>query len=98
MAVTSLLTRFKDLGEKLLLPDGEDHRQYLLYAAMGLMHERGAQITEAKLEAMTPGDSGRLWALIGKIAHGDQQALTALDTLHAAGKKLVGALGKRGEK
>ncbi len=98
MAVVSLLTRFKDLGEgKFPLPDGEDHRQYLLYAALGLMHERGAPLTDAKLEAMTPADSGKLWELVGKIAHGDQQALATIDTLHAAGKTRVGALAKRGE-
>jgi hypothetical protein len=96
MAITSLLTRFKDLGEKFPLPEGEDHRQYLLYAAMGIMHERGAQITEARLDLMTPADSGRLWELIGKVSHGDEQALGTIDTIHAAGKKLVAALQERG--
>jgi hypothetical protein len=97
MAITSLLTRFKDLGEKFPLPKGEDHRQYLLYAAMGIMHERGAQIAEARLDLMTPADSGRLWELIGKVSHGDEQALGTIDTIHAAGKKVVGAVAKRGE-
>jgi hypothetical protein len=97
MAVTSLLTRFRDLGDKFPLPEGEDHRQYLLYAAIGLMHERGAPLTDARLEAMTPADSGKLWELVGKITHGDQQALATIDTLHAAGKTRLGALAKRGE-
>ncbi len=98
MAVTSLLTRFRDLGDKLPLPDGEDHRQYLLYAALGLMHERGAPLVDATLEHMTRADSGKLWELMGKLARGDEQALATINTLHASGKKLVGALAKRGEK
>jgi hypothetical protein len=97
MAVTSLLTRLRDLGDTFPLPAGEDHRTYLLYAAMGLMHERGAPLAEAKLEAMTPADSGKLWALVGKIAHGDAQARATIGTLHAAGKQVVAALAQLGE-
>ena len=97
MAVTSLLTRVRDLGNKLPLPDGEDHRTYLLSAALGLMAERGEQLTEATLENMTPVDSGKLWELVGKVAHGDPQARATIATLHAAGKKLGEALATRGE-
>jgi hypothetical protein len=97
MAVTSLVTRFKDLGENFPLPQGVDHKQFLLYAAMGLMFERGAQIPEAKLEAMTPADSGKLWEMVGKVSHGDEEALKAIDLLHTSGKKVVEALSKRGK-
>ena len=96
MAVTSLLTRFKDLGEK--FPGGGDqfdHKEYLTAAAMGLMFQRGATINEAKLEIMTPEDSGKLWQMIGAISHGDEQALGTLDQLNADGKKVIAALNKR---
>lgn len=65
---------------------------------MGLMFERGASITEPKLEAMTPQDSGGLWELIEAVSHGDEAALAKLDALNAAGKKVVAALNKRVQK
>ena len=96
MAVKSLVTRFRDLGDKFPgAGDQFDHQEYLTCCAMGLMFERGASITEPKLEAMTPTDSGQLWELIGKVSHGDEEALAKLDALNAAGKKVIAALNKR---
>jgi hypothetical protein len=98
MAVKSLLTRFKDLGERFPgAGDQFDYESYLTVCAMGAMFERGASITEPKLEAMTPADSGKLWELIDKVAHGDEQALATLDALHTAGSKVVETLKKRGK-
>ena len=96
MAITSLMTRFRDLGETFPLPEGEDHRTYLTQAAIGLMVARGVQITEAKLALITPADSGRLWALIGQVAHGNAEALATLDRLHAQGVKIIAGIGTRG--
>jgi hypothetical protein len=100
MGVRSLVTRFKDLGDKFPGGTGDqfDHQEYLTFCAMGLMFERGASITEPTLEAMTPQDSGNLWELIGAVSHGDEAALAKLDALNAAGKKVVAALNKRVQK
>ncbi len=98
MAVTSLITRFKDLGDK--FPgngDQFDHRGFLTSCAMGLMFERGATPTEPKLEAMAPVDSGKLWELIDHVSKGNEEALKRIDALSATGQKVIAALNKRGK-
>lgn len=99
MAVKSLLTRFKDLGDK--FPSEGDqfsHEQYLTECAMGLMFERGAAPPEPTLEVMTPADSGKLWELIDQVSKGSEEALQRLDTLNTHGQKVIATLHKRVQK
>ena len=99
MAVKSLLTRFKDLGDKFpSAGDQFDHEQYLTECAMGLMFERGAAPPEPKLEVMAPADSGQLWELIDFVSKGNEEALKRLDMLNANGKKVIATLHKRVQK
>jgi hypothetical protein len=95
MAIASLTTRFRDLGEKFPLPPGVSHAEYLLYATLGLMRERGAEIPEAKLEVMSPADNGRLWELIGLVAKGDEAALGIIDALYTQGVQVAEAIKER---